>query len=204
MIDTQLFCKALKFAAHAAAKKDIRYYLKGVRIEWEGDTLRMIGTDGSRLARIEMRTSEASAVPIAATIGNDDVKRVLSTIGKDKGQVALFIEVSADPAQRAKVRITAGGVTLDLMGVEGIYPQWRRILPASGRVMGDMPYLDAILVAEACRAVEPFIVGYKGTRALLIQPGPLVTDVVNVIPAPGRILDPRVLECQVVIAPVRK
>lgn len=205
MIDTQLFCKALKFAAHAAAKKkDIRYYLKGVRIEWEGDTLRMIGADDWRLARIEMRTSEASFAPIAATISNDDVKRVLSTIGKDKGQVALFIEVSADPAQRAKVRITAGGVTLDLMGVEGIYPQWRRILPASGRVMGDMPYLDAILVAEACRAVELFIVDYEGARALLIQPGPAESDVVNVIPAPGRILDPRVLECQVVIAPVRK
>ena len=63
MINTQLFCKALKFAAHAASKKDVRFYLVGVRVEWVGDELTLVGTDGNRLARITLRTSVPLSLP---------------------------------------------------------------------------------------------------------------------------------------------
>lgn len=54
MIDAPLFCKILKFVAHAAGKKDVRYYLNGVRLEVTGDALTMCGTDGSRIAIAEI------------------------------------------------------------------------------------------------------------------------------------------------------
>lgn len=202
MIDTQLFCKALKFAAHAAAKRDIRYYLLGVRIEWVNDVMDFVGTDGSRLAKVTLCTKVPSAVPIAATIGNDDVKRILSTIGKDKGEVRITIEVFADPAKRPDIRVEAGGVTLNMLGVEGVYPQWRRVIPPAGRESGHMPRLDATLVSDACAAVQPFSVRYKKMSPVWIQPGPVVSD--GVLIEPAEIQDPRVLSCQVVVMPMMK
>jgi DNA polymerase III sliding clamp (beta) subunit (PCNA family) len=203
MIDTQLFCKALKFAAHAASKKDVRYYLNGVRVEYEDDVLTLVGTDGNRLAHVALRTSLMSATPVAAMIGNDDIKRVLATFGKDKGEVSLVIEVPADPAQQPKVRVTAAGTTLDIVGLEGRYPDWRRILPPSTRTVGTMPHLCAQQLADACSALQPFIDPYKKVFALCILPGAGELDVVLLKPARANYY-PRVIDCQVVIAPLRK
>lgn len=204
MIDTQLFCKALKFAAHAASKKDVRYYLNGVRVEFEDDDLTLVGTDGNRLAHVALRTSlmSASAAPVAAVIGHDDIKRILATIGKDKGEVSLTIYVPADPAQRPEIRVTAAGTTLDMKGVEGRYPDWRRILPRQDRPVGVMPHLCAQQLADACNALVPFADPYKTTVALLTEPGPAELDTVRL--SPVRIKDPRVTTCQAVIAPLRK
>ena len=204
MIATQLFCKALKFAAHAASKKDIRFYLVGVRLEWANDVLDMVGTDGTRLARITLRTSAPSAAPVAACIKLEDVKRILATIGKDKGQVELYIRNHEDPAKPPVVKITAAGVTLDLVGLEGVYPQWRRILPREDRTVGDMPCMDADLLAEACGAVKAFTLPIKGSHFVQMLAGPSPLDTVNVLPAPGRLADDHVvLACQVVISPMR-
>lgn len=204
MLDTQLFCKALKFAAHAASKKDVRFYLVGVRLEWVGDVLDMVGTDGDRLARITLRTSVSSAAPVAATVKLEDVKRILTAIGKDKGRVDLVIVNQADPAKPPQIKVTAGGVTLDLVGLEGVYPQWRRILPVDGRVFGDMPCLGAVFVSEACEAVKVFTRPVKGSHFVQMSAGPTAADTVNVTPAPGCMADDHiVLACQVVIAPMR-
>lgn len=204
MIDTQLFCKALKFAAHAASKKDIRFYLVGVRLEWVGDVLDMVGTDGTRLARITLRTGVPSAAPLAASIKLEDVKRILTAIGKDKGQVDLYIRNHDDPAKPPVVKITAGGVTLDLVGLEGVYPQWRRILPNDARAVGDMPCMDAGLIAEACEAVKSFTLPIKGSHFVQMLAGPAPLDAVNVTPAPGQLADSHlVLACQVVVSPMR-
>lgn len=204
MISTQLFCKALKFAAHAASKKDIRYYLVGVRLEWEGDVLDMVGTDGIRLARITLRTSVPSAAPVAAGIKLEDVKRILTVIGKDKGQVDLYIFNPDDRAKPPQVKITAAGVTLDLVGLEGVYPAWRRILPPDSRVVGCMPCVDANLLAEACEAVGAFTLPIKGSHFVQLLAGPNPLDVVNVTPAPGMLADNHlVLGCQVVVSPMR-
>lgn len=201
MIDTQLFCKALKFAAHAASKKDIRFYLVGVRLEWVGDVLDMVGTDGTRLARITLRTGVPSATPLAASIKLEDVKRILTAIGKDKGQADLYIRSHGDPAKPPVVKITAGGVTLDLVGLEGVYPQWRRILPSDARAVGDMPCMDAGLIAEAVKA---FTLPIKGSHFVQMLAGPAPLDAVNVTPAPGQLADNHlVLACQVVVSPMR-
>lgn len=204
MIDTQLFCKALKFAAHAASKKDIRYYLVGVRLEWVGDVLDMVGIDGARLARITLRTSVPSAAPVAAGIKLEDVKRILAVIGKDKGQVDLYIFNPDDRAKPPQVKITAAGVTLDLVGLEGVYPAWRRILPSEDRAVGCIPCVDANLLAEACEAVGAFTLPIKGSRFVQMLAGPAPLDAVNVTPAPGQLADNHlVLACQVVVCPMR-
>lgn len=155
MLNTQLFCKALKFVAHAAGKRDLRYYLCGVRLEWVGDTLDLVGTDGCRLAWVSLRTQSPSAAPVAITLGNADVKNIMSSMGKDKGVLSLFVEEPTDPAKPPRAAITAGGVTLNCAGLEGVYPQWRRVIPGP-RLNHELPRMDVHLLAGMLAAIAPF------------------------------------------------
>lgn len=156
MINTQMFCKALKFALHAAGKRDIRYYLNGVHLEWQGDRLDVVGCDGARLAWISLQTHSPSATPLAITLSGADTKNILASMGKDKGTLTLDIEVFNDPAKQPKATLTAGGVTLNCTGLEGAYPQWRRVVPATDRSNAPMPRVDVHLMADMLAAIAPF------------------------------------------------
>ncbi len=197
MINTKLFCQALNFAAHAASKQDVRYYLMGVRIEWEGDTLEMIGTDGSRLAHIKLRTSLMSDKPVASIIKLEDVKRIVATIGKEQGDVTLNVQ-----NEGRTIHIASGYASLNLTSVEGVYPDWRRIVPPKEREVGVMPPIDAHLISSACLAVAKFGVDYKKAIPLNILPGGNADPVVVTLPE-GTMQDPSVIDCRVIISPMR-
>lgn len=203
MLDTQLFCKALKFAAHAAGKKDIRYYLVGVRLEWSDDRMHLVGTDGNRAAVIEMHTNTMAPVghTLAATIGLPDAKRILQTFGKDKGQVEIQIIAACEAGKPPSIQLKAGGAMLEMLGVEGIYPDWRRIVPSNTREIGVMPGLDAALLAEACDALAPFCLPIKTTRGLRVLAGPGKGD--TVVVRPVTVETAHVLRVLTVIAPTK-
>lgn len=198
MLNTQLFSKALKFASHAAIKRDIRYYLLGVRLEIAGQTLTLIATDGARLALCSL-TMDCSMPDGAMTIGNDDVKRVLSTIAKDKGSISLRVEPSTDANAPSTLVIEAAGTTSRIKGLDGVYPNVRRVIPSAGRTAGVMPNLQPRLLAEACAALEPLTGNIKGVKSVRFDVGPQTSDIV--VLRPVTIDEPAVKELLVVISP---
>lgn len=201
MIDSTLFCKVLKFAAHAAAKKDVRYYLKGVRFEVVGDTLTLFGTDGARVAVCSLRLDPTMPTDSDVTVGNDDVKRILSAFGKDKGQVSLQVEKSDKPNDPPTLVVEAGGVCLRAKGLDGVYPDIRRVVPPAGREQGCMPNLSAELLVDACSAINPLAASIKGVRPLKFDASGKPGDVVAI--RPSAIDDLRITDLMVVIAPTR-
>ena len=198
-IETRLFCKALRFASACAARKDIRFYLLGVRVEAVGDTLTLCGTDGARIAVCALRIDSDSMTDLSLTIGNDDVKRILSAFGKDKGQIVLRSEHQAD--QVPTLIVEAGGVILRIKALGGVFPDYRRVIPPTDRKQGGMPSIDALLMAEACTALEPLAGKLKNTCPLQFDSTGGPADFVVVRPA--TIDDTRVAELLVVIAPIR-
>lgn len=202
MIDTQLFCKALKFAAHASAKKDVRYYLMGVHLEVIGNTLTLCGTDDSRIAICSLQLDPTLPKDAAITVPNDDVKRVLSAFGKGKGQVNLSISMPKDANGVPTLAADAGEVSLQVKGLEGHYPDVRRVIPLPGREQGSMPNLSAKYLAEACSALEPLAGGaFKGVKPLRFDSTGKPGDPVAI--RPSAIDDPRITDLLVVIAPIR-
>lgn len=171
MIDTKLFAKALKFAAHAAAKRDIRYYLLGVRLEIVGQLLTLAATDGARLALCSLAL-EYSAPDGAVTIGSDDVKRILSTIAKAPGSAVLAIEPSATAGVPPSLTIDAGGSSVRCKGLEGHYPDMRRVIPQRGRDQHPMPHVQPRFLAEAATALELLAGDIKGVKAIQFDAGP--------------------------------
>lgn len=199
MIDASLFCKTLKFAAHAAAKMDVRYYLNGVRFELKGEVLTLLSTCGARAAVSSVRLDPGSLTDGSVTVGNDDVKRLLTAFGKEKGQ--LTIDVETVPGNVPRLHVSGGGVALDLKGLDGVYPDVRRIVPSNGRETGSMPHLDANLLGGSCAAIAPLAQKYKGAVPVLCESSGKHGD--TVVVRPSAIDDPRVTEVIVVISPTR-
>lgn len=201
MISAQVFTTALKFAAHAAAKKDVRFYLLGTLFEFKDDTLTLVATDGARLAYTRLQLDASSLIEDRFVVSTAGVKQALVALGKSKGRVSFY--ASAEPKQPGKPRalsIGDGTSTISPAVLDGTYPDWRRVVPASDRENKPAPHLDAIYLAEAAAALAPMSLPYKAARALDINaPGPGYPVVFR----PAALSDPAIKEAAVVVSPIR-
>jgi hypothetical protein len=208
MIDTKIFCQVLKFAAAAASTKDVRFYLCGVRFEFTNNTLTLVGTNGAsaHVGAIYLEhglAGQTSADPDRAFIvDNDSVKRILSAFGKDKGQVVFTATPHEDPKKYPTLSLTAAGMTITPVCVDGQYPDWRRVVPAADRPVGQTPGMDAPLLSKALAAITPMAGATgKGTYGLAISAGPNKGDAVAI--RPHVTTDPRITTAVAVVMPLR-
>lgn len=105
------------------AQQDVRYYLNGMLLETEGNTLRAVATDGHRLALCEL-TLEAKAKAVQQVIvprkGVLELQRILGS----EGTVELSIGTNHVRAQIADIRFTS-------KLIDGRFPEYSRVIPAS-------------------------------------------------------------------------
>lgn len=102
------------------AQQDVRYYLNGLLLETEGNTLRAVATDGHRLALCDM-TLEGPArtgqviVPRKAIL---ELQRILGT----ENTIELAIGTNHVRAQIGDIRFTS-------KLIDGRFPEYGRVIP---------------------------------------------------------------------------
>lgn len=105
------------------AQQDVRYYLNGMLLETEGNTLRAVATDGHRLAlcelTLESKTKAAQQV-IVPRKGVLELQRILG----GEGTVELSIGTNHVRAQIGDIRFTS-------KLIDGRFPEYSRVIPAS-------------------------------------------------------------------------
>ena len=102
------------------AQQDVRYYLNGLLLETEGNTLRAVATDGHRLALCEMTLEEPTRagqviVPRKAVL---ELQRILGT----DGNIELAIGTNHVRAQIGDIRFTS-------KLIDGRFPEYGRVIP---------------------------------------------------------------------------
>ena len=108
----------------AMANQDVRYYLNGLLLEFRGDRLRAVSTDGHRLAQAEIGLQKASSS-----------EEVHQCILPRKGVMELLrlIQGSDEPVDiqvgKASLRATMGDVTFTSRLIEGRFPDYNRVIP---------------------------------------------------------------------------
>ncbi len=113
--------EALARTLHAVALKDVRFYLNGAQIALEKDVLRVVASDGHRLALYEATAPDCAAtwlgiVPRLAIVE-------LGKLLKDyQGEVALRLSPNALYAQ-------IGPVEFATKLVDGRFPDYQRVIP---------------------------------------------------------------------------
>ena len=117
----------------AVAVQDVRFYLQGLFLCWEGQILRAVGTDGHRLALNEIPVVESNDIPVETIIPRKAVNELRRNLGDNPD---AEIEVSFAEGQ---VYFDFGGSVLMSKTIESRFPDYRRVFP---------PQFNSLLVID--------------------------------------------------------
>jgi len=136
------------------AQQDVRYYLNGMLLEIDGQSLRAVATDGHRLALCETSLSakaKASQQVIVPRKGVLELQRVLT----EEGVADLGIGSNHVRAQIGDVRFTS-------KLIDGRFPEYSRVIPAAATnlIRADRDVLRQALQRTAILSNEK----YRGIR----------------------------------------
>ena len=112
----------------AVSTDETRYVLNGVFFQAEGGKLRMVATDGHRLAfiqkKMEGKADEKCSVIIPTKTLNE-LSKVISDVGKGK-EDEVIVEITATENQ---IKFVVDGVEIVSRLIEGQFPNYEQVIP---------------------------------------------------------------------------
>ena len=105
----------------AMAQQDIRYYLNGLLLVLDGDTMRLVATDGHRLSHASTKLN-INAASREVILPRKTVLELVKLLGDDNETVDLEITDT-------QITIKFGNVTLVSKLVDGKFPDYKRVIP---------------------------------------------------------------------------
>ena len=150
--------RLIERTAFAMAQQDVRYYLNGMLWEVRQDQLRVVATDGHRMAMCTRAVAVNTAEIIQAILprkGGLELSRLL-----DDSTAQVEITLSAN-----HIRVTSAEYTFTSKLVDGKFPEYERVLPRGGNkvVIGSRLELKQAFGRTAILSNEK----YRGVRLLL-------------------------------------
>lgn len=137
----RLFDKA-KFAI---STEETRYYLNGVYFHVAqgpaGSVLRCVATDGHRLARIDAPLPAGAAEMPGVIVPRKTVGELRKLLDDDEAEIAVSVS-------ETKIRFATPEVTLTSKVIDGTFPDYSRVIPASN------PRRLEVDAAEFAQAVD--------------------------------------------------
>ena len=127
-IDGSEFRKAVEEVAFAMAQQDVRYFLNGMLIEVGEGKIKLVATDGHRLAMSEIKISEG---PSQADVKRAIIPRkaVLELLKVLDGSESFSLSIS-----NKLITVKAGAYNFTTKLVEGQFPDYKKVVPRDGNV----------------------------------------------------------------------
>jgi DNA polymerase-3 subunit beta len=153
-IERKELLRLLEKTHFSMAQQDVRYYLNGMLLEIDGESLRAVATDGHRLAlcetglSVKAKTSQQVIVPRKGVL---ELQRVLT----EDGVAELAIGTNHVRAQIGDIRFTS-------KLIDGRFPEYSRVIPAAAAnaIRADRDILRQALQRTAILSNEK----YRGIR----------------------------------------
>jgi DNA polymerase-3 subunit beta len=125
-----------------AAKKDIRYYLNGLHIEFAPEFTRVVACDGHKLGIYQKAVDSFNVGFGSLTIPRE----VIENLPKNAGLLE-FMQIDANLWQ-----LTAGSVSLKFAPCDSKYPDFRRVVDQANKTSGEAAgfNLDYLNEFEKC------------------------------------------------------
>jgi DNA polymerase III subunit beta len=157
--------KLLGSVQFAMAVQDIRYYLNGVLFSAEGNTLRVVATDGHRLSTATYKLPEATG-KIDAILPRKTVLELIKLLDESDDPVKLELHQN-------QVKFLFAGIEIISKIVEGKFPDYAKVIPSGYTNHVTMNRLEllaalqraSILMNEKIRGVR--LVFTKGSLAII-------------------------------------
>ncbi len=149
----------LSMVHFAMAAQDIRYYLNGMLLVVEGETVRAVATDGHRLALCEVSKDGGGATGKIEAIVPRKTILELSRLLPDNEEP---VRVQMAPNQ---VKFTFGAIELVSKLVEGKFPDYGKVIPANNQKLFTVS--RELVMAALHRAAILTTDKFKGVRCVL-------------------------------------
>ena len=157
-IQQKLLKKLLGSVQYAMAQQDIRYYLNGVLLVIEGNLIKLIATDGHRLAYT------------SAQLETEHTKREVILSRKTINELFKLLNDSEDKIKlelaEKQVKINFSDVTLTTKVIDGKFPDYDRVIPNYTNHLT----LDRLLILHALqRAAILSNEKFRGVRFVMTE-----------------------------------
>ena len=157
-IEQKVLRRLLSSVQYAMAQQDIRYYLNGVLLVIDGTSIKLIATDGHRLAFISEEL-----------MGNHQKQEVILS-RKTVNELLKLLDDSEDKVQlelaEKQVRISFADVVLTSKVIDGKFPDYNRVIPNHTNHLT----LDRLTILQALqRAAILSNEKFRGVRLLLTE-----------------------------------
>jgi DNA polymerase-3 subunit beta len=149
--------------AFAMANQDVRYYLNGMLLDLQTDSLRCVATDGHRLAMKQTELQSSVSTRRQIIIPRKGVNELIGLLEGGDGEVELEFG-------RNHLRLRRGNVTFTSKLIDGRFPDYEAVIPlgADKTASLDREVLRGALQRAAILSNEK----YRGVR-LELSPGKL-------------------------------
>jgi DNA polymerase-3 subunit beta len=148
----------IEATSFAMAQQDVRYYLNGMLWELSENKLRVVATDGHRMALCDGVCDVFVAEPITSIRPRKGIIELSRLLDENDVKVAMGSN---------HIRVTGGDYCFTSKLVDGAYPDYDRVLPKGGDkiVIGDRAELKQAFGRAAILSNEK----YRGVRILLSE-----------------------------------
>jgi DNA polymerase-3 subunit beta len=139
----------------AMAQQDVRYYLNGMLFELASDYLRVVATDGHRLAMQTLEVSNAVESPAQLILPRKGVVELGRLLGGEQSDIIIVFG-------RSQVRARTKDYVFTSKLVDGKFPDYNRVLPKGGDklIIGDRNELKQAFARTSILSNEK----YRGIR----------------------------------------
>lgn len=110
-----------RLTSFAVSHEESRYVLNGVLMEVEGDLIRVVATDGRRLAKVEKKLSAPLKKEFNVIIPIKAVQEIMRNL-KDEGQVSFVVGTN-------QILFDVNGVLIATRIIEGEFPNYNQVIP---------------------------------------------------------------------------
>lgn len=150
--------RLIERTSFAMAQQDVRYYLNGMLWELKPDLLRVVATDGHRLAMCTLENDFSVEEAKQVILPRKGVLELARLLQDDAGEVALVIGNN-------HIRATTSEFTFTSKLVDGKFPDYDRVLPKNPEkaVIGSRSELRQAFARTAILSNEK----YRGVRLML-------------------------------------
>ncbi|MCB1669497.1 MAG: DNA polymerase III subunit beta [Gammaproteobacteria bacterium] len=157
-IEQQKLKELLDSTSFAMAQQDVRYYLNGMLFEVAPEYLRVVATDGHRLAMQTLSTSNETSGTQQLILPRKGIMELARLISEGAGELTLMFG-----SNHIRARMLDYTFTSKL--VDGKFPDYNRVLPKGGdkNVIGDRKELRQAFSRVSILSNEK----YRGVRLIL-------------------------------------
>lgn len=120
-IEQKEFKEMIRMTQFSVSHEEARYVLNGILIEISEQTIRMVATDGKRLAKIEKRLLSPSKADISVIVPIKAIQEIFRNL-KEDGNISIIKGMN-------QVLFDIEGVLIASRIIEGEFPNYEQVIP---------------------------------------------------------------------------